>query len=63
VSRSETRATGCRAASRRLAIAESILSDSKGLRRHFRVAVLPLPLEPRRAALIRNASLVMSTSF
>jgi hypothetical protein len=47
----------------RLAIAESILSDTKGLRRHFRVALLPLPPKPRRAALIRNASLIQSTSF
>jgi hypothetical protein len=49
-----------RPANGRLAIAESILSDSKGLRRHFRVAFLPLPPKPRRAALTRNASLVLT---
>jgi hypothetical protein len=46
-----------------MAIAESILSDSKGLRRHFRVAFLPLRPEPRRAAIIRNASLIISIYF
>jgi hypothetical protein len=42
-----------------VAIAESILSDIKGLRRHFRVAFLPSAAKPRRAALIRNASLII----
>jgi hypothetical protein len=60
VSRSETPAIGSRAVSRRLAIVESILSDTKGLRRHLRVALLPLPAKPRRAALIRNASVVLT---
>jgi hypothetical protein len=63
VSRSETPAIGYLAANRRMAIAESILSDTKGLRRHFRVALLPLAPKPGRAALTGNASVVMSTWF
>ena len=37
-------------ANRRMAISESILSDSKGLRRHFRVVVAPNLLVPQGAA-------------
>jgi hypothetical protein len=38
-------------ANRRMAIPKSVLSDCKGLRRHLRVVVLPIPLAPQGAAM------------